>query len=80
MSHIPYYDEESQSFTNNEDMHVVLFGPWSNRHGDKLELGIIDDCFMLKVLFPNGAQRITYHYDEDSLVDQVDMYSQRRYY
>jgi len=78
MSHIPYYGEEETP--TEEKSHVSYFGPWTNRHGYKMEFAAIDDMFMLKTVRPNRKKIVTYHWTEESLEERISLNNQDRYF
>jgi len=78
MSHIPYYGEEEKPAE--EKSHLSYFGPWTNRHGYKMEIAAIDDMFMLKTIRPNCKKIVTYHWTEESLEERIDLNNQDRYF
>ena len=69
-----------QVIEKDPEIYVDKFGPWTNRHGYKMEFAIIDDMFMLKTIRPDRKKVITYHWDEYSLEERIDLNNQDRYY
>ena len=80
MSHIQYYGEDTAALLESSNPYVDYFGPWKNRHGYKMEFAVIDDMFMLKTVRPDRKKIVTYHWDEDSLEERIDLNNQDRYY
>lgn len=61
-------------------MYYQEFGPWQNQHGYSITLAIIDDMFVLKSHTPYKTKRITYHWSEESVEQQIELYNQDRVY
>ena len=61
-------------------MYYQEFGPWRNKHGYKITLAMIDDMFVLKTLTPYRTKKITYHWCEQSVEKQIELYNQDRIY
>jgi len=61
-------------------MYYQEFGPWRNAYGYEMTMATIDDLYVLKTRTPYGVKRITYHWSEASIEQQIDLYNQDRVY
>jgi len=61
-------------------MYYQEFGPWRNAYGYEMTMATIDDLYVLKTRTPYGTIRITYHWSEASIEQQIDLYNQDRVY
>lgn len=61
-----------------KEIYTSYFGPWRNSWGYQMEMATIDDMYMLKAITPYKKKIVTYHWDEESLEQKIDLYNQDR--
>lgn len=61
-------------------MYYQEFGPWRNTYGYEMTMATIDDLYVLKTRTPYGTTRITYHWTEASIEQQIELHNQDRVY